>query len=65
MSGDSIGRLQQIRLALDSVTDPEIDESVVSLDFISDVRIDEENRVEIEIPVAYLLVCAEFRFSDG
>jgi metal-sulfur cluster biosynthetic enzyme len=62
MIGDSIARLQQIRLALDSVTDPEIDESVVSLDFISDVRIDEENRVEIEFRLPTYWCAPNFAF---
>jgi metal-sulfur cluster biosynthetic enzyme len=36
-------QLEQVRAALDTVTDPEIDESVASLEFVSRVEVSEDN----------------------
>jgi metal-sulfur cluster biosynthetic enzyme len=55
-------RLQQIWSALESVTDPEIDESVVSLDFVSEIRVDENNRVEIEFRLPTYWCAPNFAF---
>jgi metal-sulfur cluster biosynthetic enzyme len=55
-------RIQEIRSALDSVTDPEIDESVVSLDFVSDIKIDEDDRVEIEFRLPTYWCAPNFAF---
>jgi metal-sulfur cluster biosynthetic enzyme len=55
-------RLEQIWSALESVTDPEIDESVVSLEFVSEVKIDETNRVEIEFRLPTYWCAPNFAF---
>jgi metal-sulfur cluster biosynthetic enzyme len=45
-------RIQEVWQALDTVTDPEIDESVASLEFITDVRVsaDADVRIEFRLP---------------
>jgi metal-sulfur cluster biosynthetic enzyme len=55
-------RLDHIWSALESVTDPEIDESVVSLEFVSDVKVDENNRVEIEFRLPTYWCAPNFAF---
>ena len=55
-------RLEQIWSALESVTDPEIDESVVSLEFVSEVKIDENNRVQIEFRLPTYWCAPNFAF---
>jgi metal-sulfur cluster biosynthetic enzyme len=55
-------RLAQIYSALESVTDPEIDESVVSLDFVSEVKIDEDNRIDIEFRLPTYWCAPNFAF---
>ena len=55
-------RLQEIWSALESVTDPEIDESVVSLDFVSEVKIDENGRVQIEFRLPTYWCAPNFAF---
>jgi metal-sulfur cluster biosynthetic enzyme len=55
-------RVNQIWSALESVTDPEIDESVVSLDFVSEVKIDENNRVQIEFRLPTYWCAPNFAF---
>jgi metal-sulfur cluster biosynthetic enzyme len=55
-------RVQEIWSALESVTDPEIDESVVSLDFVSEVKIDEKDRVEIEFRLPTYWCAPNFAF---
>src|SRR5215469_16389190 len=55
-------RLDQIWSALESVTDPEIDESVVSLEFVSEVKIDEKNRVHIEFRLPTYWCAPNFAF---
>jgi metal-sulfur cluster biosynthetic enzyme len=54
--------VNQIWSALESVTDPEIDESVVSLDFVSEVKIDENNRVQIEFRLPTYWCAPNFAF---
>jgi metal-sulfur cluster biosynthetic enzyme len=58
----SFNRLEQIRSALESVTDPEIDESVVSLDFVSNVQIGDDNRIEIEFRLPTYWCAPNFAF---
>jgi len=55
-------RLDQIWSALESVTDPEIDESVVSLDFVSEVKIDENDRVQIDFRLPTYWCAPNFAF---
>jgi metal-sulfur cluster biosynthetic enzyme len=55
-------RVNQIWSALESVTDPEIDESVVSLDFVSEVKIDENNRVQVEFRLPTYWCAPNFAF---
>jgi metal-sulfur cluster biosynthetic enzyme len=55
-------RLDQIWSALELVTDPEIDESVVSLEFVSEVKIDENNRVQIEFRLPTYWCAPNFAF---
>jgi metal-sulfur cluster biosynthetic enzyme len=55
-------RLDQIWSALESITDPEIDESVVSLEFVSNIRIDENDRVEIEFRLPTYWCAPNFAF---
>jgi metal-sulfur cluster biosynthetic enzyme len=55
-------RLDQIWSALESVTDPEIDESVVSLEFVSEVKIDENDRVQIEFRLPTYWCAPNFAF---
>src|ERR1700739_812849 len=55
-------RLEQIWSALESVTDPEIDESVVSLEFVSEVKIDENDRVQIEFRLPTYWCAPNFAF---
>jgi metal-sulfur cluster biosynthetic enzyme len=59
---DPFNRLQEIWSALESVTDPEIDESVVSLDFVSEVKIDENNGVQIEFRLPTYWCAPNFAF---
>jgi metal-sulfur cluster biosynthetic enzyme len=59
---DPFNRLAQIYSALESVTDPEIDESVVSLDFVSEVKIDENDRVQIEFRLPTYWCAPNFAF---
>jgi metal-sulfur cluster biosynthetic enzyme len=55
-------RVQEVWSALDTVTDPEIDESVVSLDFVSLVKVDEPDRVEIELRLPTYWCAPNFAF---
>jgi metal-sulfur cluster biosynthetic enzyme len=59
---NSLERLDQIWSALALVTDPEIDESVVSLDFVSEVKVDEHSRVEIEFRLPTYWCAPNFAF---
>jgi metal-sulfur cluster biosynthetic enzyme len=59
---DPSSRLNQIWSALESVTDPEIDESVVSLDFVSEVKIDENDRVQIDFRLPTYWCAPNFAF---
>ena len=55
-------RVQEVWSALDTVTDPEIDESVVSLDFVSHVKVDEPDRVDIEFRLPTYWCAPNFAF---
>jgi metal-sulfur cluster biosynthetic enzyme len=55
-------RLDEIWSALELVTDPEIDESVVSLEFVSNIRVDEKDRVEIEFRLPTYWCAPNFAF---
>src|SRR5271154_379451 len=55
-------RKEEVWSALDAVTDPEIDESVVSLDFVTEVKIDSESRVEIDFRLPTYWCAPNFAF---
>lgn len=55
-------RREEVWSALDTVTDPEIDESVVSLDFVTELKIDSSNRVEIEFRLPTYWCAPNFAF---
>jgi metal-sulfur cluster biosynthetic enzyme len=57
-----LDRREQVRSALNAVTDPEIDESVVSLEFVTEVKIDSSNRVEIEFRLPTYWCAPNFAF---
>jgi metal-sulfur cluster biosynthetic enzyme len=55
-------RLEQVRTALDTVTDPEIDESVAALEFLSRVEVSDENDVRIEFRLPTYWCAPNFAF---
>jgi metal-sulfur cluster biosynthetic enzyme len=55
-------RLEQVRAALDTVTDPEIDESVAALEFVSGVEVSDENDVSIEFRLPTFWCAPNFAF---
>jgi metal-sulfur cluster biosynthetic enzyme len=55
-------RLEQIRTALETVTDPEIDESVAALEFISRVEVSDKNDVSIEFRLPTYWCAPNFAF---
>jgi metal-sulfur cluster biosynthetic enzyme len=55
-------RTEEVWSALNMVTDPEIDESVVSLDFVTDVTIDSSNRVAIDFRLPTYWCAPNFAF---
>jgi metal-sulfur cluster biosynthetic enzyme len=55
-------RLEQVRTALDTVTDPEIDESVAALEFISRVDVSDGNDVSIEFRLPTYWCAPNFAF---
>jgi metal-sulfur cluster biosynthetic enzyme len=57
-----LDRKEEVWSALSSVTDPEIDESVVSLDFVTAVKIDSDNRVEIDFRLPTYWCAPNFAF---
>jgi metal-sulfur cluster biosynthetic enzyme len=57
-----LDRREEVWSALDAVTDPEIDESVVSLDFVTELNIDSSNRVEIEFRLPTYWCAPNFAF---
>ena len=59
---DRPDRLAQVRAALDTVTDPELDESVTALEFISDLRVTEDGQVSIEFRLPTYWCAPNFAF---
>jgi len=57
-----LDRREEVWSALDAVTDPEIDESVVSLNFVTELKIDSSNRVEIEFRLPTYWCAPNFAF---
>ena len=57
-----LDRKEEVWSALDAVTDPEIDESVVSLDFVTEVKVDSDNRVEIDFRLPTYWCAPNFAF---
>jgi metal-sulfur cluster biosynthetic enzyme len=55
-------RTEDVWSALNSVTDPEIDESVVSLDFVTGVKVDSGSRVEIQFRLPTYWCAPNFAF---
>jgi metal-sulfur cluster biosynthetic enzyme len=55
-------QLVQVRAALDTVTDPEIDESVAALEFVSRVEVSDENDVSIEFRLPTFWCAPNFAF---
>jgi metal-sulfur cluster biosynthetic enzyme len=55
-------QLEQVRTALDTVTDPEIDESVAELEFVSRVEVSDENDVSIEFRLPTFWCAPNFAF---
>jgi len=57
-----VNRTQEVWSALNAVTDPEIDESVVSLDFVTGVKVDPDFRVEIQFRLPTYWCAPNFAF---
>ena len=57
-----LDRREEVWSALNAVTDPEIDESVVSLEFVTEVTIDSSNRVEIDFRLPTYWCAPNFAF---
>jgi metal-sulfur cluster biosynthetic enzyme len=57
-----VDRTEEVWSALNTVTDPEIDESVVSLDFVTDVIIEADSRVEINFRLPTFWCAPNFAF---
>ena len=57
-----MNRTEEVWSALNSVTDPEIDESVVSLDFVTGVKVDPGSRVEIQFRLPTYWCAPNFAF---
>jgi metal-sulfur cluster biosynthetic enzyme len=57
-----LDRREEVWSALNAVTDPEIDESVVSLEFVTEVNIDSSNRVEIDFRLPTYWCAPNFAF---
>jgi metal-sulfur cluster biosynthetic enzyme len=57
-----LDQLEQVWAALDTVTDPEIDESVTTLEFISRVEVSDENDVSIEFRLPTFWCAPNFAF---
>jgi metal-sulfur cluster biosynthetic enzyme len=53
---------EEVWSALSAVTDPEIDESVTSLEFVSSVRIESGNKVRIEFRLPTYWCAPNFAF---
>jgi metal-sulfur cluster biosynthetic enzyme len=55
-------RMQEVWAALGTVTDPELDESVTSLEFVTAVDVEEENNVRIEFRLPTYWCAPNFAF---
>jgi metal-sulfur cluster biosynthetic enzyme len=55
-------QVERVRAALDMVTDPEIDESVTSLEFVSCVEVSEDNEVCVEFRLPTFWCAPNFAF---
>jgi metal-sulfur cluster biosynthetic enzyme len=55
-------QLEQVRAALDTVTDPEIDEPVTTLEFVSSVQVSDDNDVCIEFRLPTYWCAPNFAF---
>ena len=60
MAGDN--QTQEVWLALNAVTDPELDESVTSLEFVTSVEIQQGNHVQIEFRLPTYWCAPNFAF---
>ena len=54
--------MEQVRAALDTVTDPEIDEPVTTLEFVSSVKVSDDNHVSIEFRLPTYWCAPNFAF---
>ena len=59
---DSGNRTQEVWSALDTVTDPELDQSVTSLEFVTSVQIQQEDSVRIEFRLPTYWCAPNFAF---
>jgi metal-sulfur cluster biosynthetic enzyme len=59
---DSGNRTQEVWSALDTVTDPELDQSVTSLEFVTSVQIQQEDSVRIEFRLPTFWCAPNFAF---
>jgi metal-sulfur cluster biosynthetic enzyme len=57
-----VDRTEEVWSAIATVTDPEIDESVVSLDFVTGVKVDFGSRVEIDFRLPTFWCAPNFAF---
>src|SRR5260221_14462429 len=57
-----LDRREEVWSALNAVTDPEIDEWVVSLEFVTEGNIDSSNRVEIDFRLPTYWCAPNFAF---
>jgi metal-sulfur cluster biosynthetic enzyme len=55
-------QLEQVRAALDTVTDPEIDESVTALEFVSRVEVSDDNDVCVDLRLPTFWCAPNFAF---
>ena len=51
--------------ALDTVRDPELDESVTSLGFVTSCTVSADGVADVRLRSAHLLLCAQLRLPDG
>jgi metal-sulfur cluster biosynthetic enzyme len=59
---DRPDQLAEVRAALDTVTDPEIDESVTALEFISSLKVSDDNHVSVEFRLPTYWCAPNFAF---
>jgi metal-sulfur cluster biosynthetic enzyme len=61
-SSDIAFKSAQVRLQLERVTDPELDESVIEMDFVTRAEVDAQDRVHIEFRLPTYWCAANFAF---